>query len=221
MLGFSVQTSELLSNRITVGAILSAIFYVSYSGYLSRYLLGYWIFSFATAEIISQIYFAVDINRVSLHLANIILFSHYSCSYWFYTLLSKSEIHEDKMTETIYNICLVNIFSDIAQYFGGKVFGRTLVFPHISPKKTLEGYIIGTISSLIFSSIIGVPNSYMEIFTWLIYGYLGGMVSSALKRELEIKDWSRFLGNHGGFADRTDSLVLPICLYIFRFITIK
>lgn len=117
--------------------------------------------------------------------------------------------------------------TDSGAYFTGRKFGKNKLWPDISPNKTIEGFIGGIISAiivaLIFQLIWPVSDSvtYLIIVTILasVFGQLGDLVESALKRHYNVKDSGNVLPGHGGILDRFDSLlfVLPL-LHFLNFI---
>jgi len=103
--------------------------------------------------------------------------------------------------------------SDTAAFFVGRALGRHKLAPKISPGKTWEGTIAGVfgaiIASLLFTLLI--PISYWQIVALgilvSIFGQLGDLVESLLKRNMGVKDSGRLIPGHGGFLDRIDSVV--------------
>lgn len=116
--------------------------------------------------------------------------------------------------------------SDVLQYVWGKLIGRTKVAPNLSPSKTWEGLIGGTLSA----SAIGTALYWMTPFSpWeaagmclliTIMGFFGGLVMSAIKRDRGIKDWGHLIAGHGGFLDRLDSVIFaaPIFFHVTRWV---
>jgi phosphatidate cytidylyltransferase len=116
--------------------------------------------------------------------------------------------------------------SDVLQYVWGKLIGRTRVAPNLSPSKTWEGLIGGTLSA----SAIGTALYWMTPFSmWeaagmclliTLMGFFGGLVMSAIKRDRGIKDWGHLIAGHGGFLDRLDSVIFaaPIFFHITRWV---
>ncbi|RYE51765.1 MAG: phosphatidate cytidylyltransferase [Hyphomicrobiales bacterium] len=114
--------------------------------------------------------------------------------------------------------------SDVLQYVWGKLIGRTKVAPNLSPSKTWEGLIGGTLSA----SAIGTALYWMTPFSPLeaagmcllitLMGFFGGLVMSAIKRDRGIKDWGHLIAGHGGFLDRLDSVIFaaPIFFHVTR-----
>lgn len=131
--------------------------------------------------------------------------------------------------ETGFLLVLLILFliwsTDTGAYFVGKTWGRRKLWPAISPKKTLEGSIggIGTalFVGILFYSFFPLFPSFWQlllfVFVISIFGQVGDLVESALKRHVQVKDSGTILPGHGGILDRFDSLlfVMPI-LYFFQ-----
>jgi phosphatidate cytidylyltransferase len=117
---------------------------------------------------------------------------------------------------------------DTFAYFGGKLFGKHKLTT-ISPKKTVEGAIIGLLFTLISSVIFYfVNNSLLNLYDSIILGMLIGIASqvgdnfeSLLKRYTNVKDSSNIIPGHGGLLDRFDSLIFVTPLIYFYFYFIK
>ncbi|RAP33947.1 hypothetical protein DID77_02220 [Candidatus Marinamargulisbacteria bacterium SCGC AG-439-L15] len=119
-------------------------------------------------------------------------------------------------------LCFLSIWcSDIFALYGGRLIGRTPLSP-LSPKKTIEGSIVGTLSSLLVggfycywmgkSLVLYLP----IILLMSIVSQCGDLHESLTKRQLNAKDSSGLLPGHGGFYDRADSslFVFPVFYYI-------
>ena len=116
-------------------------------------------------------------------------------------------------------LIIVTQASDVLQYVWGKVFGKHLIAPGISPSKTVEGF-AGGISS---ATLLGASLWWITPFTpaqaaaiallITLTGFVGGLVMSAQKRARGIKDWGTLIHGHGGMLDRLDSLWLPAPLF--------
>ena len=115
--------------------------------------------------------------------------------------------------------CLI-IFSiwinDTMAYLVGSVIGKT-PFSKISPKKTWEGTIGGAILCVIvisliayFTELIKVKNAAIIAALCAIFGTLGDLFESKLKRMANVKDSGSFMPGHGGFLDRFDSLLFAV-----------
>jgi phosphatidate cytidylyltransferase len=108
--------------------------------------------------------------------------------------------------------------ADTGGYFAGRFFGRTKLFPRVSPKKTVEGAIgalVGAVILALFALWVYSPphlTAARAIWLGLVIGVLaqaGDMVESMLKRAYGAKDSGWIIPGHGGVLDRIDSLVLP------------
>lgn len=97
-------------------------------------------------------------------------------------------------------------FGDTAQLLCGRLFGRTLVCPKLSPKKTLEGYLGGLALTLAYGAVVH-SWSVQETMLAFVPGCFGDLYFSWVKRRLGIKDFSRLLLFHGGILDRIDSFI--------------
>lgn len=119
--------------------------------------------------------------------------------------------------------CLLAVTSsDSFALFGGRAFGKTPL-SDLSPKKTVEGSVIGFFGSLgvsvIYIWFFGLP-FWVYFLTAVAIGFLaqlGDLHESLTKRFYQVKDSSGFLPGHGGFYDRADSflLVSPFVYYVF------
>lgn len=105
--------------------------------------------------------------------------------------------------------------SDTGAYFAGTKFGKTKLFARVSPKKSWEGAVGGTILAFIFATIMA--SNFDEIADWqwlcittiiVVAGTYGDLVESLFKRSIEIKDSGSIIPGHGGFMDRFDGLLL-------------
>jgi phosphatidate cytidylyltransferase len=113
--------------------------------------------------------------------------------------------------------------SDSGAYFAGRFFGRRLLFPSLSPNKTVEGAIGGLLCTML---VVGVVSYQFLDFTLAkaavigagvsIFSQCGDLFESMLKRILDVKDLGHFLPGHGGILDRVDSLLFtaPAVYYI-------
>ncbi|WP_225986497.1 phosphatidate cytidylyltransferase [Rufibacter sp. LB8] len=107
--------------------------------------------------------------------------------------------------------------SDTGAYAAGKTFGKNKLFPRISPGKTWEGWVGGVVLSLGVAWLLAQYYTDLPLEHWLgvavlvsIFGVLGDLVESMLKRSLDVKDSGTLIPGHGGILDRFDSLILVI-----------
>lgn len=112
---------------------------------------------------------------------------------------------------------IITFIGDTGSYFIGGFVGKNKLSPNISPNKTFEGFVGGIVSSiigvLIYAAILQMAGFTVSYIVFVCYGFLGSLVTqmgdlvySFIKREAGIKDYSRLLGEHGGFMDRFDAL---------------
>jgi phosphatidate cytidylyltransferase len=123
-------------------------------------------------------------------------------------------IYPDDGAERVLSFMLGVVFSDIGGYAAGVLFGRHLMAPAISPKKSWEG-LAGSVVFGVTASVlavvflldkpwwVGVALGLMLVVT----GTLGDLVESQFKRDLGIKDMGTLLPGHGGLMDRIDGML--------------
>lgn len=104
--------------------------------------------------------------------------------------------------------------SDSGAYFAGRIFGKHLMFPSLSPKKTVEGGVGGLLLTILIVAPIShflvdfSPGKALLIGAVVsIASQAGDLFESSLKRILDVKDLGTFLPGHGGVLDRVDSLL--------------
>jgi phosphatidate cytidylyltransferase len=112
--------------------------------------------------------------------------------------------------------------SDMAQYFTGRKLGKHPLAIELSPKKTWEGWlgglVITTSLSVIFTFYIPIyPISQTIIIALLVvvFGTLGDLTQSALKRHYQVKDSGTILPGHGGLYDRFDAVIFVFPIVAF------
>ena len=124
-------------------------------------------------------------------------------------------------------LLLISMINDIFAYTSGTLIGKHKLLTDISPKKTWEGMIIGTLMSVFISALfyhtiidpIFSKEKLLIICTFLsILGVFGDLIFSAIKRYYDKKDFGNIMPGHGGILDRLDSLIFVILGYMF-FIT--
>jgi phosphatidate cytidylyltransferase len=118
---------------------------------------------------------------------------------------------------------LVLMGSDAAAYYGGRAFGKHKLAPNVSPGKTWEGAIAGMLASLLLAAAAHywffrqLPLKFALPLAAVmnIFGVLGDLTESALKRSAGTKDTAQILPGHGGMLDRIDSLLFnaPLIYY--------
>lgn len=117
---------------------------------------------------------------------------------------------------------------DSAAYFAGRAFGRHKLFERVSPKKTWEGAVagfVGAVVAFVAGKYIALPYLGLAeaVFCGVIvgvFGQVGDLAESLLKRDAGMKDSSSLIPGHGGILDRFDSLmfVSPLLFFYLDFI---
>ncbi len=118
----------------------------------------------------------------------------------------------------IFGILLLTWMNDTGAYLIGSQIGKTPLFPRISPKKTWEGslggmavgLLVGYILSLFFTNELSTAQWMMLSVIVVIFGSLGDLIESMLKRSLNIKDSGNILPGHGGMLDRFDAFIFVV-----------
>ncbi|HJM40675.1 MAG TPA: phosphatidate cytidylyltransferase [Candidatus Thalassarchaeaceae archaeon] len=114
----------------------------------------------------------------------------------------------------IFAIVNVSVTDSFALIFG-RIFGKHKFRPVLSPKKTWEGVfggllmagIAGYVAQPLLDPLTATQTAGLAVLLAMI-GTMGDLMLSALKRDLELKDWSQMLPGHGGILDRVDSFIL-------------
>lgn len=121
-------------------------------------------------------------------------------------------------------LVLIPIITDTFAYVSGSLIGKTKLLEDISPNKTVEGMVIGTLMSVFVSSIYyhtvvdPIFSKMFLVFICLflsVVGQLGDLVFSAIKRYFGKKDFSNIIPGHGGILDRLDSVIFVVLGFIF------
>jgi phosphatidate cytidylyltransferase len=112
----------------------------------------------------------------------------------------------------LFAFVILSIFDGFSQV-SGQLFGKTKLMPKVSPYKTIEGLIGGTLvavlSSLIFKNLINASTlkSILLAVVVVVFAFAGDLLKSYYKRKYNVKDFSNLIPGHGGFLDRFDSLI--------------
>jgi phosphatidate cytidylyltransferase len=123
-------------------------------------------------------------------------------------------IRQDHGGGRVFAVIATVVFADIGGYAAGVLFGKHLMVPAISPKKSWEGLggsLLFGLSASVLSVMfllnkpwwVGVPLGLLLVIT----GVLGDLVESQVKRDLGIKDMGTLLPGHGGLMDRIDAML--------------
>jgi phosphatidate cytidylyltransferase len=107
--------------------------------------------------------------------------------------------------------------NDIFAYLTGRLLGKHKLFPRISPGKTIEGSLGGLVFTVIAMVVFGHYASWLPISAAVgmaaiavVFGTLGDLCESMLKRQAGVKDSGKLIPGHGGILDRFDSVLFSV-----------
>jgi phosphatidate cytidylyltransferase len=114
----------------------------------------------------------------------------------------------------IFTVLIAVFADDTAAYFVGRAVGRHKMAPRISPGKSWEGFVGGTLAAMAVAFFAMYDQGFLTDLEAIALGAgvalsatLGDLFESAIKRDLGVKDSGRLLAGHGGVLDRVDSLL--------------
>lgn len=125
----------------------------------------------------------------------------------------------------IVDVLVGTYVGDTGAYLGGRLLGRRLLIPRISPNKTWEGLGIGMVTAVVFVWLAGTYQDWLSGADALLLGLavavaapLGDLFESYLKRDVGMKDTGRLFGVHGGALDRLDATLFTAVVgyYVWR-----
>jgi phosphatidate cytidylyltransferase len=128
----------------------------------------------------------------------------------------------------VFTVLIAVFADDTAAYFVGRTIGRHKMAPRISPGKSWEGFVGGTIAAMAVAFFAMYDQGYLTDLEALALGAtvafsstLGDLFESAIKRDLGVKDSGRVLAGHGGMLDRIDSILWagPAAFYLVLALT--
>ena len=125
----------------------------------------------------------------------------------------------------VFGLLLLIWTNDTVAYFVGSQLGRRKLFERISPNKTWEGTIGGGIGTVLMAWSLSFLIKDFNVTQWIalgvaatVFGTLGDLVESMLKRSVGVKDSGNLLPGHGGLLDRFDAFIfaLPFFWLVLR-----
>lgn len=127
----------------------------------------------------------------------------------------------------LFFLVFITEMNDVFQFVWGKLFGKHKILPKVSPNKTWEGFIGGVLTTTVLGFALKFLTSCTTsqiIFISFITanaGFIGDVIISSVKRDLQLKDTSNAIPGHGGVLDRIDSLVVaaPVFFHIVYYFT--
>jgi len=120
---------------------------------------------------------------------------------------------------------LVVQLNDVLQFAWGKLLGKHVIAPEISPNRTWEGFFGGAASATLIGAALWWATPFepwqaaaMSLVI-SVMGSCGGLTMSAIKRDRGVKDYGTLVAGHGGVLDRIDSICFaaPVFYHVTRF----
>ena len=125
---------------------------------------------------------------------------------------------------------LLTFVTDAGAYFAGVFLGKHRGVTKVSPNKSVEGYIGGFVTGVLFAVLYGVVSSKIagdgvNLLSLALCGLFGALATevgdlafSFIKRQYGVKDYGHLLPGHGGMLDRFDSMIFcgPVVLFIVQ-----
>ena len=135
----------------------------------------------------------------------------------------------DKSRIALFSIFAMPLMGDTFAYTFGRLFGKRKLSPELSPNKTVAGGIGGVLGGAVGGVLVyaleGLYPAGVSLQALLVlglfcgvFGQVGDLFASAIKRWAGIKDYSRIFSEHGGMLDRLDSVLFcaPIVYAVFK-----
>jgi phosphatidate cytidylyltransferase len=131
-------------------------------------------------------------------------------------LILLRDIPEHAQLATL-TVVLAVFASDTAAYGAGRIFGRHKLAPLISPGKTWEGFVAGTIVAVLVPFFAMYEQGFLSVWESLVLGAaiaiaapVGDLFESGIKRDMRVKDTGTLLAGHGGMLDRIDAQLFAV-----------
>lgn len=130
-------------------------------------------------------------------------------------------LREYSLMHVIY-LLSITVMTDIYAFVGGSLIGKHKLLENVSPKKTWEGFIVGTFLGVLVACTIyymtidnGINIFYLIVGTTLLslIAQFGDLIFSSIKRLYNKKDFSGLMPGHGGVLDRLDSFIFALLAY--------
>jgi len=125
---------------------------------------------------------------------------------------------------TLMGVFLIVWANDVFAYFIGKYLGKRKLAPKISPNKTVEGFLGGFVGSLAMGFLLSVIIKESYGMQWIviaviigIFGPIGDLIESRIKRKANVKDSGKILPGHGGILDRMDAFFFSV-VFVFIYL---
>ncbi|EMQ96561.1 Phosphatidate cytidylyltransferase [Xanthomarina gelatinilytica] len=162
-------------------------------------------------------------KNIPLFISKKIIITTFYLSSGFVFLVLIANYHQTFSPLIILGAFILVWTNDTFAYLVGKNFGKQKLFPSISPKKTVEGFLGGLFFASVASYFIATFTETLSFNHWLIlsiiisvFGTLGDLIESKFKRQANVKDSGIIMPGHGGLLDRFDSIIFAApFIYLF------
>lgn len=202
---------------------LQSIFFIYLISKLNNFNFGFIIdydFLILSSFLINLYYYKTYNDFITFSFSNLIIISFFS--------LIEILLMSNGLNLFLYLVLLISSM-DVFAYLGGKLLGNIKIIPKISNGKTVEGTLIGLISTVSISFMIkdlinlDTLSSLLLGFVIGILSFFGDMFESFVKRKTGIKDSGKLIPGHGGLMDRFDGyiLVLPFFYILSYFVLLS
>lgn len=151
-----------------------------------------------------RLYKQSSYQNTSFYILSNIAFIVLSIGFLNFSQLSKEVI--------LFTFLILSIFDSFSQ-ISGQLWGKTKLFPTVSPNKTLGGLIGGALMAIASAYLLNdlyettIINTIILVGGIVLFAFWGDIAASFFKRKYQVKDYSNLIPGHGGFLDRFDSLI--------------
>ena len=192
---------------IILGMVLASVIYLGNASFVYA-LLGFSIIFLSITYMLKSSNFTLAISKMALTLLGI-LYIGLLLSY--VTLIDKTSPGK----QWVFFLVSTVWAADIGAFFVGSLVGRHKLYPKVSPNKTIEGLgggMGGAIAAALlyrklFFSNLDLSDCIFLGFSLTLFGQMGDLTESMIKRSAQVKDSSSHIPGHGGILDRLDSFL--------------
>ena len=208
-----IEFQKLIGDKNPIPILcLLALYFIHYTQPLSdSILLGLLLLAILSSLGLSyRLYFPFSLTNPLIKLTFAIGYL-VTCSVFIVVLYGSKELYAK---DTILFTYILVWMNNSAAYFVGSRFGKTPLFPSISPKKSWEGFWGGLVFCLLFAIVCTTAIPSLPVVFGIVMGIsipalatVGDLIQSQFKRLAGVKDSGRLIPGHGGFYDRMDSII--------------
>ena len=215
----NAQAATKLFTTLTIVGVLMLWVHLSFLRDYQNHLLAFYIFVLVTV-LVQWVFTKQDpIDTVSLQ--NVLLGAVYILIPLALTV-NIAFLHGHWQPHIVLAIFFFLWANDTFAYLTGRAIGRHKLLPRLSPKKTIEGLIGGIVGTLVVAHLVAYFWDDLAVEHWVvlsviisIFGTIGDLFESALKRAAGVKDSGNLIPGHGGILDRLDSFLFSVPLAYF------